>query len=163
EAGRVVIDGDAVMAGQRQLQPAADAEAGNAGDERDRKIFDALEHRMRAPERFGQDFRVAHLVEFGNVRPGDEPRLTREQDDPGKGFLLSQMLDMGEEAFEFADDLAAEDVDRAALDVQRQPADLLDIDRKVPVPGLWRVGLRQGLAPLCCGHRISLPYSAASV
>ena len=59
DAGLVVVDGDAVMAGQRQFQPAAEAEAVDAGDDRHLEIFDALEQRMRALERFGQDRKIA--------------------------------------------------------------------------------------------------------
>src|SRR5690606_35711354 len=92
-----VIDGDAIMTGQRQFQPTADAEAGNAAHEREFEILYALEQSMSALERFGQNGGIAHLVEFGDIGPRDKARFPGKQHDASQLSRPAQILEMADE------------------------------------------------------------------
>ncbi len=128
QLGPIVIDRNAVVTRQRELQPAAHTEPRNAANERDLEILDPLEHRVGALECLGQNGRIAHLVEFGNVGACNKARFSRKQDNTCQGARLAEMFDMADQCFKFGNHVPAEHVDRIVLNVQRQPADLLDID-----------------------------------
>ncbi len=67
-----IVDGDAHVAGERHLQPAAEAETMNHGDRRNAQFFQAIDHRMGTHHRGLDLVDVAGAAEFVDVGAGNE-------------------------------------------------------------------------------------------
>ena len=103
-------DGDAVMGGQRHLEPAAERRPVQRGDDRLRGVLDRIEHVREIG-------RGRRLAEFGNVGAGDEGAPGADEDDRLDGRVGLGRLDAPLQAV--ADGLR-ERVDRRRVDGDRR-------------------------------------------
>ena len=134
---RLIVDRDAIVAGQRQFQPAAEAKAVNARHHRHLEVFDAGEQCMGALQSLGQHREIAHRVELADVRASDKAAvLAAEQHHADHFARIGQILDPRHQCFELHDRFAAERIDRGIGGMDRQPTDLFNIGVEAPVLGL---------------------------
>ena len=125
---------DPVMAGQRELQAAAQAEAVDRSHGRNGQRLDAVEnarHGMDDLRDFGLGLEV---VELADVGAGDEAfLLARHEDDAANALVAGAFLDRRDDGLKLLDRLAPERVLRLALDIEGGPGDALEIDLEPPV------------------------------
>ena len=80
EAG--IVDRDAMVAGERDLEPAAEAIAVHDGHRRHRQVIEPVDDRVRLGEGRLDRGGIAHAAELADVGAGDEAaRLGRAQHD----------------------------------------------------------------------------------
>ena len=79
------VDRNARLAGQRDFEAAAEAEAVDHGDRRNLQGFEAIDHRMRPADRGLDRARIGRAAKFVDVGAGDEAGFLRRADDqPGR-------------------------------------------------------------------------------
>ncbi len=133
DARLVVVDGDPVLAGERQLQPAAKAEAMDAGNDRHLQRLDPVEQRMRPIERRLEHAGIGHLLELGDVGPRNEAGLlARKQHHALEFAVAGKPLEGGDDAHQLRQSFAAEGVHRRVRHIDGEPADALEIEVKAP-------------------------------
>ena len=158
DARLLVIDRDAVVAGQRQLEPPAQAEAVNTRHHRYLEPLDALEQRMGALQRLRQHREIAHRIEFGDIGPGDKAAILAAEQHHARQFPgLGQFLEAGDQGLQLHDGFPAQRIDRRAGRIDGQPADLFDIALEPPVPGLGHLRLDH----ICSSCRMARPFRLA--
>jgi len=96
------LDRDAHLAGQRHFQPAAEAKAVDHGNRRHAQGFEAVDHRVRAADRFLDRFGIGGAAEFVDIGAGDEAGSFRGTNDKTGRPLLFQL---GEDPVQFSDDI----------------------------------------------------------
>ena len=125
-----LVDHDPVTAGERQLEPAAQAKA---ADERHRRIFhcgEALEGVPAALHDRERGGLVADRLELVDVGAGDEPaRLARHDDEAARRVAV----ELVERLVELREHRRAERVGGRAGAVERQPRDAVGIAGESPV------------------------------
>ena len=67
-----VVDGDAVVAGEREFEPAAEAEAVDHRHGRHVQVVEPIDDRVRLRQAGLDIGRVGHVAEFADVGAGDE-------------------------------------------------------------------------------------------
>jgi hypothetical protein len=124
EDGLGRVGGDAIGAGQRELESAAQAGTVDGDDDRDAPLLDAVEHRVPEGARLRRVRRDLELEELVDVGAGDEVALLAgdeyRTDDAGV------LLDPVDVRRELVDDGRRELVDRLAGQVEGEDGDAVD-------------------------------------
>ena len=125
---------DPVMAGQRELQAAAQAEAVDRGHGRDGQRLDPVENARHGMDDL-RDFGLGpEVVELADVGAGDEAFLLAGHEDHAANALVAgAFLHRRDDGLKLLDRLAPERVLRLALDIDGGPGDPLQIDLEPPV------------------------------
>src|SRR5205085_3760965 len=84
--------GDAPMARQRQLEPAAEAEAVDAAHHRNRQALEPVEVAVHLRDAVGHLALVSELLELPHVGADDEPLLLAGNDDEPADRLVARAL-----------------------------------------------------------------------
>ena len=125
-----VVDRDAVVAGERDLEPSPQAIAVNDGDDRHRQVIEPVDHRVRLGEARLDVGRIGHAAEFTDIGAGDEAaRLPRAQHHAFRQLALQGR----EHLVELGDDILGQHVGAAARLVEHEPGDAVVIARELPV------------------------------
>jgi hypothetical protein len=99
-----VVHRHPIVAGERQLEPAAEAEAADRRDDGRLHVFDAIHHRMRPLQRLRKHRGIGHRVELADIGAGDETGvLARLDDEPDDFARRDQVLDAQQNRLEFGD------------------------------------------------------------
>ena len=106
-------DGDAVVAGHRELETAAERVAVNRRDERLADVLDVRQARVHGPRPLERLLARLQLLEDVDVGAGDERRAGADQDDRVGGGIVARALDGVADAFRNA---RAERVDGRVVD-----------------------------------------------
>ena len=135
-----VVDRNPRLAGERDFEPAAEAEAVDHGDGRNLQAFEAVDHRMRAADRGLDGARIGRAAEFVDVGAGDEAGgLRRADDEPGRPLALQR----GQHGIEFLDHVGRQRVGAGVFAIEQQPGDAVGVARQLEMPiGTVRIGLR---------------------
>ncbi len=126
-----IFDGDAVIAGERNFEPAAEAVAVNDGDDRHREPVEAINDGVRLAQAIRHRRSLGHGAEFADVRSGDEAAFLCRAQHHASGQLARNLR---EHVVEIAQHLLINRVGAAALLVEDQPSDSVIIAGKLPVP-----------------------------
>lgn len=163
EAEARAVDGDARLAGQCNLEPAAEAKAVDDRDRRQPQSFQMVDHRMR-----GADARLHHVgigraTEFVDVGARDEAgRFCGADHETGGTFGF----DRREHGVEFLHHLGGQRVGACISAIEQEPGDAVGIARQLEVP-VWTV--RRGLgaelkdAVAKRGHDLGIHGHTASI
>ena len=135
ERDAAVVGGDAVAAGERELEATAEGKAVDQGDRRDRQRLEACDDRLARPHEVVAFRRGGELGEFGDVGAGNEAvLLARAKHEPAQG----PALDLVERAGEILEHRPRQGVGRRADLVERQPAHVVVVHAQGPVGRLVR-------------------------
>ena len=156
-----VLDRDPVVAGERDLEPAAQAIAVDHGDRGHGQVVEPIDDRVAVGEARLDRGHVGHAAEFVDVGAGDEAaRLARAQD-----HALGQIaFERREHVVELDQDILREDVGAAVRLVEHQPGDAVVIARELPVAPValpTRRSARADRAPGCAAPERPRPCPCA--
>ena len=105
----------------------------DAGDHRHLERLDPVEQRMRPVERRLQHAGVGHVVELGDVSPGDEAAfLARQQHHALELARRRQLLEPRNDPHQLRQRLTAQRVHRSIGHIDGEPADPLEIEVETP-------------------------------
>ncbi len=122
------------MAGEHQLQPAAEAEAVDGGDHRHGQPLDAIEQRGDGAQLLDHVHLGAEIGELADVGADDKAALlARRDDEPADLARLGAGLDHLDDFRELFQRAPAERVLGLTLAVELGPRDAPLIDAEVPV------------------------------
>ena len=122
EAGVVVARGDAPVAGERQLQPAAQAVAVDAAHHRHRHALDAVEVGVDQRDAVGDLLLGLDLLELAHVGADDEALLLAGHDDEAAdGLVARALLDALDDGAQLLQRPPRQRVLALALAVERSP------------------------------------------
>src|SRR5262249_19566601 len=143
DAGGVVARGDAPVAGERQLQAAAEAEAMDTGDDRDRQTVQAVEIAVDLGGAVDHLAVVGGLIGMAYVGADDEALLLAgDENEPADCLLTRSLLGALDDHGELLKRPPAQGVLALALAVEHRPGDALMVDREAPIP--QRVHVKHG-------------------
>ena len=130
EAEARVVDGDALVAGQRQLESAAEAIAVDHRDGRQRQAVEPVQDGVAARQQRLDLRRVGDGAELRDVGAGDEAaRLGRADHQPARTIafeLVERQVELGQR-------LAVQRVGAGALLVEQQPGDAVLVGSHPPM------------------------------
>ncbi len=118
------VDRNARLAGERDFEAAAEAEAVNDGDGRNLQTFQAVDHRMGPADGRFDGPRIGRAAKFVDVGAGDEAGLLRRANDESRGPLAFQRREHG---VEFLDDVGGQRIGAGAGAVEQQPGNAVGI------------------------------------
>ena len=134
------VDRDPRLAGERDFEAAAEAEAVDHGDARNFQVFEAVDHRMRPADGGLDGARIGGAAEFVDVGAGDEAgRLRRADDEAGRPLAFQR----GQHGIEFLDHVGRQRIGAGAGAIEQQPGDAVGIARQLEIAiGTALLGLR---------------------
>ncbi len=122
------VDRNAGLAGKRDFEAAAEAEAVNDGDGRNLQTFQAVDHRMRPADRGFDRAKISRAAKFVDIGAGDESGLLRRANDQARGPLVFQRR---QHSVEFLEDVGGQRVGATAFAVEQQPGNAVGIPRQL--------------------------------
>ena len=126
--------GDAPVAGESKLEPAAEAIAVDGGDDGDGEPIDAVEQLERLPHHVLDLLLGVEALELADVGAGDEAPVLGAHDDEALDLAArGSCLDRLDDLAELLGRASAERVHALALAVHHRPGDALEVDREAPV------------------------------
>ena len=152
---RRILDRDAIVAGERDLEPAAEAIAVHDGDGRRRQAIEPVDHRVGLDEARLDRAGVGHGAKFADVGAGDETlRLGGAQHQA----LRHVALEAREHVVELGEHVLGERVGAGVRLVEREPGDALLVAREYPVaPGRARALVARERTELEIARRENVP------
>ena len=100
---RCVLDGDAIVAGERDLEPAAEAVAVHDGDGRRGEMIEPVHHRVRLGEPRLHRGGVGHAAKLADVSAGDEALRLGGAQHQAFGYVVLEVcehvVELGEHVF----------------------------------------------------------------
>ena len=143
------VDRDARLAGERDFEAAAEAEAVDHGDGRNLQAFEAVDHRMGAADRDLDRPRIGGAAEFVDVGAGDEAGwFCRADDEAGRPLRFPAPP----APFEFLDQVGRQRVGAGAFAIEQQPGDAVGIAGQLEMP-VGSAGLRLAARVRARGRR----------
>ncbi len=122
------------MAGEDQFEPAADADAVDAGDDGDGQALDAVEKRQHKAQALDHLAFRLEAVELVDVGADDEVALLAgQQDESAHGAGACAFLDLRDDRSQLLEGPCAESVRARAFAIEDRPGDPLLVDREAPV------------------------------
>ena len=144
EAEARVVDGDAISAGERDLETAAEAEAVHDGDRRHAEILEPVRDAMRTADLHLHLPRIGRAAKRVDVGAGDEAGRFCRTDDQR---LRPVLLDRGKHAVELLDHIGGQGVGAGAFAIEQQPCDAVRILRQAKMLPRALARLRRGMRP----------------
>ena len=147
ERDAFVVECDAIGAGERDFQSAAEGEAVDHRDRRAGQAFKPFQHLLAAPDQVVGLLLGVERGELLDVGARDEPALlARVQHDTRRSGLFQ----FGDALIELQHHAARQHVGAGVMLVEAQPGDALRVELEAPV-GAGAHGRGRG-----CGHRVTL-------
>ena len=134
------VDGDTRLAGERDFEAAAEAEAMDHGHGRNLQAFEAVGHRMGTADRGLDRAGIGRAAKFVDVRTGNETGCLRGANDNSRGPLAFQRR---QHQIEFFDDIGRQRVGAGAFAVEQQPGNAVGVAGQLEIAiGSACLGLR---------------------
>ena len=118
------VDRNARLAGERDFEAAAEAEAVDHRHGRNLQSFKPVDHRMRPADRGFDRLRIGRAAKFIDVRASDEAGFLRRANDKAGRPLVFQRREHG---IEFLHDIGRQRVGAGAFTIEQQPGDAVAI------------------------------------
>ena len=114
-----IVDGNAVVAGERQFEPRAQSRTVDRGDDRHSGPLEVAKNAFELLGKFEKGLWVGGPVQVLQITPGQEGSLRRGDDHPPQGPAGLFLLQMLQHRRKGRTDLVVDDVDVAPLHVER--------------------------------------------
>jgi hypothetical protein len=152
---RRVLDRDAMVAGERDFEPAAEAIAVHDRDRRRRQAIEPVDHRVRLDQARLDGAGVGHGAKFTDVGAGDEALRLGGAQHQAFGHVA---LEAREHVVELAEHVLGERIGAGVRLVEREPGDAVLVAREYPVaPGRGRALVARERTELEIARRENVP------